>query len=125
MPPRGYRSAGGFVPQAIGVGWIPTDDGDRALEASYLIVLATGGSVDLVATTSAAQRVEDLGLRARRAADGIAAGPGVPVAMHAEVADAVDELVKRSGDLDLIVLGRHGPLGACRRAWCEVQRPAI
>ena len=33
VAPRGYRSRGGFVPQRIAVGWIPTDEGDAALAA--------------------------------------------------------------------------------------------
>lgn len=110
VAPRGYRDAGGFVPQSIGVGWIPTDEGEHALEVACRIAAATGGSVALVTTTSAVRTVDDLGSRAKRAASEVVAGFGaeVPFAIHAEVGKAAEELIERSGTMDLIVLGSRG-----------------
>lgn len=110
IAPRGYRDDGGFVPQTIGVGWIPTDEGNQALEVACGIALATGGGVEVVTTTSAIRTVEDLGNRAQRAARSVTSGlgAGVPVTIHARVANAADELIERSGDMDLIVLGSRG-----------------
>jgi len=113
IAPRGYRSDGGFVPQKIGVGWVPTDEGERALAVSCRIARATGGSVELVTTTSAIDTVASLDTRARRAVEGVAEmlGGKVQVAVRAVVGEAADELVKRSGKIDLLVLGsrRYGP----------------
>lgn len=110
VAPRGYRSDGGFVPQSIGVGWIPTGDGDHALEVACGIARATGGSVELVTTTSAIRGLEDLTERARRAAAEVVAklGAEVPVVVNARVAKAPEVLIERSGDMDLIVLGSRG-----------------
>ena len=110
IAPRGYRNDGGFVPQTIGVGWIPTDEGNHALEVACGIALATGGGVEVVTTTSAIRTVEDLGNLAQRAAHAVTSGlgAGVPVTIHAQVAKAADELIERSGEMDLIVLGSRG-----------------
>jgi nucleotide-binding universal stress UspA family protein len=110
VAPRGYRSDGGFVPQRIGVGWIPTDEGGTALEVSCRIARATGGAVEVVTTTSASAAVDELEARARRAVEGVltALGGEIRVEVHARVAKASDVLVNRSGELDLIVLGSRG-----------------
>ena len=110
VAPRGYRNDGGFVPQSIGVGWIPTGDGDHALEVACGIARATGGSVELVTTTSAIRGLEDLAERARRAAAEVVArlGAGVPVVVNAQVAKAPEVLIERSDEMDLIVLGSRG-----------------
>ena len=126
VAPRGYRDGGGFVPQTIGVGWIPTDEGDHALEIGCRIALATGGSVELVTTASATRSVEELGDRARGAVRALASvlGGEAPVAVHARVAEPADELIARSRAMDLMVLGSRGygsprgwRSGACHRAW--------
>jgi nucleotide-binding universal stress UspA family protein len=110
VAPRAYRDDGGFVPQRIGVGWVPTDEGNYALEVACEIALTTGGSVEVVTTTSAIRTVEDLGNRARQAARAVTSGlpAEVPVTIHAQVAKAPDELIGRSGAMDLIVLGARG-----------------
>ena len=110
VAPRGYRSEGGFVPQSIGVGWTPTVEGDQALEVSCRIARATGGSVELVTTTSASGTVQSLEDRARRAVTDVveALGGEVEVAVRAGVGTAAEELLKRSGRMDLIVLGSRG-----------------
>lgn len=72
VAPRGCRNDGGFVPQRVGVGWIPTDEGNHALEVACRIALE------------------------------------VAVAVHARVGKAAEELVERSGAMDLIVLGSRG-----------------
>lgn len=110
VAPRGYHSEGGFVPQRIGVGWIPTKEGEEALAVSCRIARATGGRVDVVTTTSASATVEDLEARARRAVEGVLAALGgeMAVEVHAGVGPAAEELVKRSSDMDLIVLGGRG-----------------
>ena len=110
VAPRGYRNDGGFVPQRIGVGWIPTGEGDHALEVACGIARATGGSVELVTTTSATSTLDDLAERARRAAGEVVAklGTEVPVVVTARVAKAPEVLIERSGDMDLIVLGSRG-----------------
>jgi nucleotide-binding universal stress UspA family protein len=110
VAPRGYRSEGGFVPQRIGVGWVPTNEGERALGVSYRIARATGGSVELVATTSSSDMVASLDTRARRAVEGVAQvlDGKAEVAVRAVVGNASDELVNRSGNMDLLVLGSRG-----------------
>lgn len=110
VAPRGYQVNGGFVPQTIGVGWIPTDEGNHALEVAWRVALATGGSVEVVTTTSAICTVEDLGDRAQQAARAVASrlGGDVPVAIHAQVGKATVELIERSATMDLIVLGSRG-----------------
>jgi nucleotide-binding universal stress UspA family protein len=110
VAPPGYRNDGGFVPQSIGVGWIPTGDGDHALEVACGIARATGGSVELMTTTSAIRGLEDLTERARRAAAEVVArlSAGVPVVVNAQVAKAPEVLIERSDEMDLIVLGSRG-----------------
>lgn len=110
VAPRGYRSGGGLVPQRIGVGWIATDEGENALEVACTIARATGGTVEIVTTTSASATVEDLEARARQAVERVLAALGrdVPVDVHAGVGKASVELVSRSRDMDLIVLGSRG-----------------
>jgi nucleotide-binding universal stress UspA family protein len=110
VAPRGYRSEGGFVPQRIGVGWIPTNEGESALEVSCRIARATGGTVEVVATTSASATVKDLQARARQAVDRVLAAldDDIPIEVHAGVGKAPAELVNRSRQLDLIVLGSRG-----------------
>ncbi len=110
VAPRGYRNDGGFVPQTIGVGWIPTDEGNHALEVACGIALATGGSVEVVTTTSAIRTVEELQHRAQHAVRAVTSGltGEVPVTLHARVGTAPDELIERSGVMDLIVLGSRG-----------------
>jgi nucleotide-binding universal stress UspA family protein len=110
VAPRGYRSEGGFVPQQVGVGWIPTEEGDQALEVSCRIARATGGTVEVVATTSASGTVQSLEDRTRRAVERVVAALGseVQVAVRAGVGKAADELVKRSRNVDLVVLGSRG-----------------
>jgi nucleotide-binding universal stress UspA family protein len=110
VAPRGYRSHGGFVPQRIGVGWIPTDDGGIALEASCRIARATGGTVEVVTTTSASATVDDLEARARRAVERVLASLGreIPVEVHARVGKTSEVLVSRSAGMDLVVLGSRG-----------------
>jgi nucleotide-binding universal stress UspA family protein len=110
VAPRGYRSEGGFVPQRIGVGWIPTDEGEHALGVAYRIARITGGSVELVTTTSTTGTIESLDTRARRAIDGVvdAQGGEVEVAVRACVGNPAEELVNQSGNMDLVVLGSRG-----------------
>ncbi|HWG09362.1 MAG TPA: universal stress protein [Solirubrobacteraceae bacterium] len=110
VAPRGYRSEGGFVPQRIAVGWIPTNEGEDALGVAYRIARATGGSVELVTTTSTIGTVKSLETRARRAIEGVvdALRGEVEVAIRAGVGKAAEELVNRSGNMDLIVLGSRG-----------------
>jgi nucleotide-binding universal stress UspA family protein len=110
VAPRGYRDDGGYVPQRIGVGWIPTDEGGIALEVSCRIARATGGAVQVVTTTSASATVEQLEARARRAVERALAALGgeIPVEVRASVGKAAEVLVNRSGEIDLIVLGSRG-----------------
>lgn len=110
VAPRGYRNDGGSVPQTIGVGWIPTDEGGHALKTACGIACATAGSVELVTTTSAERTLDDLARRARRAAREAVGklGADVRVTVNARVAKAADVLIERSDDLDLIVLGSRG-----------------
>ena len=107
---RGYRAGGGFVPQTIGVGWIPTKEGEDALAVSCRIARATGGRVEVVTTASSSATVEDLDARARHAVEDVLAtlGHNVAVKVHARVGAAPDELVRRSSEMDLIVLGSRG-----------------
>jgi nucleotide-binding universal stress UspA family protein len=110
VAPRGYRSRGGFVPQRIAVGWIPTDEGEIALEVGCRIARATGGSVDVVTTTTASATVDQLEGRARTAVARVldALGAAVAVEVQARVGKAPEALVSRSGEVDLIVLGARG-----------------
>ena len=110
VAPRGHRSDGGFVPQRIGVGWIPTDEAGIALEVSCRIARATGGTVEVVSTTSASATLEDLKARARRAVECVLAALGgeIPVEIHARVGKASDVLVSRSAEMELMVLGSRG-----------------
>lgn len=110
VAPRGYRSNGGFVPQRIGVGWIPTKEGQDALAVSCWIARATGGRVEVVATTSASAMVQDLEARARAAVEGVLTtlGDGVDVKLYVGSGKAAEQLVRRSAELDLIVLGTRG-----------------
>jgi nucleotide-binding universal stress UspA family protein len=98
------------VPQRIGVGWIPTDEGEDALGVAYRIARVTGGSVELVTTTSTTGTIEGLDTRARRAIDGAvdALGGEVEVAVRAGVGKAAEDLVNHSGNMDLVVLGSRG-----------------
>jgi nucleotide-binding universal stress UspA family protein len=110
VAPRGYRNGGGFVPQRIGLGWIPTVEGEQALEVCCRIARATGGRVDVVATTSAIGTVESLEKRARHSVESTveALGGGIEVAVRAGVGKAAEELVRRSSEMDLVVLGSRG-----------------
>jgi len=62
------RSAPGSQLRSVR-GWIPTDEGDRALEVSCRIARATGGTLDVVTTSSASANLADLEARARGAAE--------------------------------------------------------
>jgi len=95
VAPRGYRSDGGFVPQRIGVGWIPNAEGEHALGVSCKIARSTGGSVEVVTTTSAIGTLQSLDDRARRAVkDAVkATGGKLEVAVRARVGKAAEELV--------------------------------
>jgi nucleotide-binding universal stress UspA family protein len=110
VAPRGYRSDGGFVPQRIGVGWIATNEGESALEVSCRIARATGGTVEVVTMTSASATVEDLEARALQAVERVLASLDgeIPVEVRAGVGKASEELVNRSRQMDLIVLGSRG-----------------
>ncbi len=110
VAPRGYRSDGGFVPQRIAVGWIPTDEGGSALEVACRTARATGGEVLVLTMTSARATVEDLEARARQAVDRVLAalGTDIPVQVNAGVGKPSAELVSRSRGLDLIMLGSRG-----------------
>jgi nucleotide-binding universal stress UspA family protein len=110
VAPRGYRSDGGFVPQRIGVGWIPTDEGADALEVACQIARATGGTVLVVTTTTARLTVEKLDARARRAVDRALAalGADIPVQVNARVGQPSRELASGSRAMDLMVLGSRG-----------------
>jgi nucleotide-binding universal stress UspA family protein len=110
VAPRGYRTQGGYVPQRIGVGWIPSDEGENALTISCGIARATGGTVDIVSTTSSINAVEDLEAHARRAVERVLAELDgvIAIELHAGVGKASEELVKHSGQMDLIVLGSRG-----------------
>jgi nucleotide-binding universal stress UspA family protein len=110
VAPRGYRSDGGFVPQRIGVGWIPTDEGADALKVGCGIARATGGAVLVVTTTSARLAVEKLEGRARCAVDRTleTLGADIAVQVHARVGQPSRELVSSSRAMDLMVLGARG-----------------
>jgi nucleotide-binding universal stress UspA family protein len=110
VAPRGYRARGGFVPQRIAVGWIPTDEGDVALEVACRIARTTGGRVDVVTTTSASGTLDQLETRARRAVGRVleALGGELVVEVDARVGKAPEVLVERSAETDLIVLGSRG-----------------
>ena len=110
VAPRGYRGEGGFVPQRIGVGWIPNAEGEHALDVCCQIARSTGGSLEVVTTTSAIGTLQSLEDRARRAVkDAVQAmGGELEVTVQARVGKAAEELVNRSSDLDLIVLGSRG-----------------
>lgn len=110
VAPRGYHSQGGLVPQRIGVGWIPTEEGERMLEMCCRIARATGGSVEVVTTTSAIGTLPSLEDRARSAVAGVAKALGgkVEITVSAGVGKAAEELIARSRDMDLIVLGSRG-----------------
>lgn len=110
VAPRGYRSRGSFVPQRIAVGWIPTDEGDAALEVAFRIARATGGRLDVVTTTSAPATVDQLEARARRAVERLheSLGGEMAVKVDARVGKAPQVLVERSVEFELIVLGSRG-----------------
>ncbi len=110
VAPRGYRHTGGFVPQRIRVGWIPTAEGDRALEVACYMARATGGSVELVTSTAAADTLEQRAERARRTAGETVKklGAKIPIAVNAQVAEPTDVLIESSNHVDLIVLGSRG-----------------
>jgi nucleotide-binding universal stress UspA family protein len=110
VAPRGYRTTGGFVPQRIAVGWIPTDEGDAALGVACGIARATGGTVELVTRTSASGTVEKLEARARLAVTRVleSLSSEVAVEVDARVGKAPQALIERSGEIDLIVLGSRG-----------------
>jgi nucleotide-binding universal stress UspA family protein len=110
VAPRGYRSHGGFVPRRIGVGWIPTDEGEIALEVACRIARATAGTVDVMTTTSASATVAELEARAGSAVERVRAtlGAEIPVDVRVVVGKASEVLVSRSADMDLVVLGSRG-----------------
>lgn len=113
VAPRGYRSEGGFVPQRIRVGWVPTVEGEQALDMSYRIARATGGSVEVVTTTAATADLEALEAHASGAVEGVITRLGieVPVEVRASAGPAAEALLSGSGTMDLLVLGSrgHGP----------------
>ena len=92
------------------MGWIPTDEGEIALEAGCRIARATGGSVDVVPTTTASGTVDQLEGRASTAVGRVldALGAGVAVEVQARVGKAPEALVSRSDEVDLIVLAARG-----------------
>ena len=110
VAPRGYRTAGGFVPQRIGAGWIPNAEGEHVLHACCQIARSTGGTLEVVTTTSAIGTLQSLEDRARRAVkDAVQAiGGELEVTVHARVGKPAEGLVTRSSDLDLVVLGSRG-----------------
>jgi nucleotide-binding universal stress UspA family protein len=110
VAPRGYRSRGGFVPQRIAVGWIPTDVGDIALDVACRIARTNGGRVEVVTTTSASLTLDRLEARARSAAQRVldALGGDIAVEVDARVGKAPEVLVERSAEIDLVVLGSRG-----------------
>lgn len=110
VAPRGYHREGGYVPQRIAVGWIPTIEGEHALDVACRIARGTGGGVEVVATTSAGAMVASLKARAHHAVGRVVAALGgeVEVAVWTGVGKAAEELVKRSGNMDLVVLGSRG-----------------
>jgi nucleotide-binding universal stress UspA family protein len=110
VAPRGYHRDDGYVPQRIAVGWIPTTEGEHALDVACRIARATGGGVGVVATTSASGTVAGLKTRAHHAVERVVAALGgeVEVAVWARVGRAAEELVKSSDNMDLVVLGSRG-----------------
>ena len=129
VPPRGYsRSA--QPPRRIAVGWVPSSEGDAALRFAHALAAETGGTLEVVTTISVRSAMPTLGAPAllyegfledmRRSAErdveaAIAAlGGDVDVTVESVIADAADELVRRSAEVDLIVLGSRG-YGALRR----------
>ncbi len=110
VAPRGYRIDGGFVPQMIGVGWIPSDEGDHALAVACAIARLTAGRVELITTTTARLTVGERDERARRAVDTAITklGAEVPVVVNVRVAKPAEVLIERSAEMDLIILGSRG-----------------
>lgn len=76
VAPRGYHREGGYVPQRIAVGWIPTTEGEHALDVACRIARGTGGGVEVVATTSASAMVASLKARAHHAVGRVVAALG-------------------------------------------------
>lgn len=114
----------------IAVGWIPTSEGDAALEFAHALAVRTTGTLNVVTTVSVRTAIpvvgaaaliydrclEDMRRGAKRDVDAAVKrlGGDVEVTVDAEISDAAEEFVLRSPGLDLIVLGSRG-YGAIRR----------
>jgi nucleotide-binding universal stress UspA family protein len=129
IPPRGYiREA--RPPRRIAVGWVPTAEADAALRFAHALAAEIGGTLNVVSTVSVHAAVpivgaaalvydgflEDICRGARRDIEATleALDGDVAVTVDTEIGDAADELVRRSAERDLIVLGSRG-YGAIRR----------
>jgi nucleotide-binding universal stress UspA family protein len=129
VPPRGHRGSA-QPPHRIAVGWVPTSEADAALRFAYPLAAETGATLNVVATVSVREAapivgttvlvydrfLDDICRSAERDVQAAveALGGDVPVTVDAVIGDAADELVRRSAELDLIVLGSRG-YGPIRR----------
>ena len=77
VAPRGDHRDGGYVPQRIAVGWIPTTEGEQTLDVARRIARVTGGGVEVVAPTSARATVASLRARAHHAVERVVTALGV------------------------------------------------
>jgi nucleotide-binding universal stress UspA family protein len=129
VPPRGYSGAAEPL-RRIAVGWVPASEADAALRFAHALAAGTGGTLSVLTTVTVRSALptvgapallyqgflEDICREAKRDAQAAveALGGDVEVTVDAEIADAADELVRRSAELDLIVLGSRG-YGPIRR----------
>jgi nucleotide-binding universal stress UspA family protein len=129
VPPRGHgRSA--QPPRRIAVGWVPSSEADAALRFAYALAAETDATLNVVTTVSVREAaplvgttvlvddrfLEDICHSAERDVQAAveAFGGDVPLTVDAVIGDAAEELVRRSAELDLIVLGSRG-YGPIRR----------
>jgi nucleotide-binding universal stress UspA family protein len=129
VPPRGH-SGSAQPPRRIAVGWVPTSEADAALRFAYSLAAETGATLNVVTAVSVREAapvlgstvlvydrfLEDICRSAERDVQAAveAFGGKVPLTVDAVIGDAADELVRRSAQVDLIVLGSRG-YGPIRR----------
>jgi nucleotide-binding universal stress UspA family protein len=129
VPPRAH-SGSAQPPRRIAVGWVPSSEADAALRFAYSLAAETGATLNVVTAVSVREAapvlgttvlvydrfLEDICRSAERDVQAAveAFGGKVPLTVDAVIGDAADELVRRSAQVDLIVLGSRG-YGPIRR----------